>query len=81
MLNHPERGFRRGRKPCPGIRGKSLDSGSKYSILCAIYNLHLTPIRSSRWDSVRRPRRKVPVAALEELSTTEDLFSLEAQDP
>ena len=29
-----------------GKRGKSLDSGSKYSILCAIYNLHLIRIRS-----------------------------------
>ena len=64
-----------------GKRGKSLDSGSKYSILCAIYNLHLTRIRSSGRDSVRRPRRKVPVAAPKEPSPTEEPFPLEEPDP
>ena len=64
-----------------GKRGKSLDSGSKYSILCAIYNLHLTRIRSSPRDSVQRPRRRVPVAAPEEPFPKEDPFPPEEPDP
>ena len=64
-----------------GKRGKPLDSGSKYSILCAIYNLHLTRIRSSRRESVRRPRRKVPAAALEGRCPLVQPITLEEQDP